>query len=83
MSNVSPLQEFDVSRLLSANFGEFLTVYIEDFITVANIDLANKENPDPEALEVLRRELTRLYYTLKVNFELLEVNEENTPLVKH
>jgi len=36
MSNVSPLQEFDVSRLLSANFGEFLTVYIEDFITVAN-----------------------------------------------
>ncbi|MGE7664887.1 hypothetical protein ACQKMN_04155 [Ureibacillus composti] len=48
------------------------------------IDLANNENPDPEALEVLRRELMRLYYTLKENFELLEVNEEeNIPLVKH
>ncbi|MBM7610239.1 hypothetical protein JOD29_003518 [Lysinibacillus composti] len=37
------------------------------------IDLANKEKPDPEALEVLRRELTRLFYTLKLNFELLGV----------
>ncbi|MFJ8234246.1 hypothetical protein ACIQ34_00725 [Ureibacillus sp. NPDC094379] len=40
------------------------------------IDLANNEKPDPEALEVLRRELTRLFYTLKLNFELLEVKKE-------